>query len=123
MMKLQQKAKEFTERASIQYLLKHGICREDLETLLVSFASDAIKYDATKLKLHNLQINPRDLPPESGDMPKDMKPVLAYTKELGWTTAIRRKHNRKYEWYCSNYYGNTVFLDKEIIMWAELPEV
>lgn len=63
-----------------------------------------------------------EFPETSGDMHKDWKPVLIYTKELGWTVGMRFKKNRKYEWYCSNYDGNTIFLDEEIIAWKELPE-
>lgn len=63
-----------------------------------------------------------EFPETSGDMHKDWKPILAYTKELGWTVAMRFKKSRKHEWYCSNYDGNTIFLDEEIIAWKKLPE-
>lgn len=66
--------------------------------------------------------NMGEFPETSGDMRKDWKPVLIYTKELGWTVGMRFKKNRKHEWYCSNYDGNTIFLDEEIIAWKELPE-
>ena len=66
--------------------------------------------------------NMGEFPETSGDMHKDWKPVLIYTKELGWTVGMRFKKNRKHEWYCSNYDGTTIFLDEEIIAWKELPE-
>jgi hypothetical protein len=75
-----------------------------------------------KIVWHNLMENPKDLPPASGEFFAERKPILAYTKELGVTTAIRRKHGRGYEWHCSNYDGNTLFLDREVIAWAELPK-
>lgn len=74
------------------------------------------------IEWHDLKENPKDLPPASGEFFSERKPILAYTKELGVTTAIRRKHGRVYEWYCSNYDGNTCFLDREVIAWAELPK-
>lgn len=62
-----------------------------------------------------------DLPELSGEMHAERKPVLAYTKSLGWTQAVRRRiGKRKFEWVC--YDGNTLFFDEEIIAWAELPE-
>lgn len=62
-----------------------------------------------------------DLPETSGEMHAQRKPVLAYTKSLGWTQAIRRRVGKKFEWVCSNYDGNTLFFDDEIIAWTELP--
>lgn len=70
---------------------------------------------------HDLRKNPEDLPPLSGELHSEMKPVLAYTQDLGWTSAVRRKRGRAIEWYCSNYDGNTIFFDKEIIAWTEIP--
>ena len=64
-----------------------------------------------------------DLPEPSGEMHAQRKPVLAYTKSLGWTQAIRRRVGKKnFEWVCSNYDGNTLFFDDEITAWTELPE-
>lgn len=64
-----------------------------------------------------------DLPETSGEMCAERKPVLAYTKSLGWTQAIRRRvGKRKFEWVCSSYDGNTLFSDDEITAWTELPE-
>lgn len=64
-----------------------------------------------------------DLPELSGEMYAQRKPVLAYTKSLGWTQAIRRRvGKKKFEWVCSNYDGNTLFFDDEITAWTELPE-
>ena len=71
---------------------------------------------------HDLRKDPKDLPTPSGEMPAERIPVLACTKELGVTVAIRRRHGRAYEWYCSTYDGNTVFLDREIIAWCEIPK-
>ena len=71
---------------------------------------------------HNLRENPEDLPPFSGDMHAEFKPVFAYTKELGITTALRFKKGKTAEWHCSTYDGNILFLDKEIIAWAEIPK-
>ena len=64
-----------------------------------------------------------DLPELSGEMRAERHCVLAYTKSLGWTQAIRRRvGEKKFEWVCSNYDGNTLFFDKEIIAWTTLPE-
>lgn len=64
-----------------------------------------------------------DLPELSGEMHEQRKTVLAYTKSLGWTQAIRRLvGKKKFEWVCSNYDGNTLFSDDEIVAWTELPE-
>lgn len=64
-----------------------------------------------------------DLPEPSGEMRAQRKPVLAYTKSLGWTQAVRRQvGKRKFEWVCSDYDGNTLFSDDEITAWTELPE-
>jgi len=64
-----------------------------------------------------------DLPEPSGEMRAQRKKVLAYTKSLGWTQAIRRQvGKRKFEWVCSDYDGNTLFSDDEITAWTELPE-
>lgn len=64
-----------------------------------------------------------DLPETSGEMCAQRKPVLAYTKSLGWTQAVRRQVGKnKFEWVCSNYDGNTLFSDDEITAWTELPE-
>lgn len=64
-----------------------------------------------------------DLPETSGEMCAQRKPVLAYTKSLGWTQAVRRQvGKRKFEWVCSNDDGNTLFFDDEITAWTELPE-
>lgn|GEM_PF-5735826 len=71
---------------------------------------------------HDLRKNPKDLPPLSGEMYAERKPIFAVTEELGLTTAVRRMHNRKAEWYCSTYDGNIIFLDKEILAWAEIPQ-
>lgn len=71
--------------------------------------------------LHDLRKNPEDLPPLSGELHSEMKPVLAYTQDLGWTSAIRRRRGRAIEWYCSSYDGNTIFFDEEIIAWTEIP--
>ena len=73
---------------------------------------------------HDLRKNPKDLPPFSGDMMAQRTPILAYTQELGVTQAIRLKRGRgNAEWYCSNYDGNTIFYDSEIIKWAEMPQI
>lgn len=71
---------------------------------------------------HDLRKDPKDLPTPSGEMSAERIPVLACTKELGVTVAIRRRHGRAYEWYCSTYDGNSVFLDREIIAWCEIPK-
>ena len=64
-----------------------------------------------------------DLPEPSGEMRAERKPVLAYTKSLGWTQARRRQVGKgKFEWVCSHYDGNTLFSDDEITAWTELPE-
>ena len=64
-----------------------------------------------------------DIPESSGEMHAERKPVLAYTKSLGWTQAVRRQVGKKnFEWVCSNYDGNTLFSDDEIVAWTELPE-
>ena len=64
-----------------------------------------------------------DLPELSGEMHEQRKPVLAYTKSLGWTQAIRMQVGKnKFEWVCSDYDGNTRFFDDEITAWTELPE-
>jgi len=64
-----------------------------------------------------------DLPETSGEMYTERKPVLAYTKSLGWTQAIRRQVGKgKFEWVCSSYDGNTLFSDEEITAWTKLPE-
>lgn len=64
-----------------------------------------------------------DLPELSGEMHAQRKPVLAYTKSLGWTQAVRRQRGKRaFEWVCSNYDGNTLFFDDEITAWTELPE-
>jgi hypothetical protein len=64
-----------------------------------------------------------DFPEVSGEMRAERHCVLAYTKSLGWTQAVRRRiGKRKFEWVCSNYDGNTLFFDDEIIAWTELPE-
>jgi len=64
-----------------------------------------------------------DLPETSGEMCVQRKPVLVYTKSLGWTQAIRRQVGKgKFEWVCSSYDGNTRFFDDEITAWTELPE-
>lgn len=64
-----------------------------------------------------------DFPELSGEMHAERKPVLAYTKSLGWTQAIRRRvGKRAFEWVCSNYDGNTLFRDDEIVAWTELPK-
>ena len=70
---------------------------------------------------HDLRKNPKDLPPLSGEMYAERRPIFAVTKELGLTTAIRRKRGRTTEWYCCSYDGNTIFFDKEILMWGEIP--
>ena len=74
-----------------------------------------------KIIVHDLRENPKDLPPFCGEMHADRKPILAYTEMLGWTSALRFKRGKKAEWYCSNYDGNTIFFDNEIIAWAEMP--
>lgn len=64
-----------------------------------------------------------DMPEPSGEMRAERKPVLAYTKSLGWAQAIRRQVGKnKFEWVCSDYDGNTLFSDDEITAWTELPE-
>lgn len=65
-----------------------------------------------------------DLPPTSSEMHAERYPILACTKskEIGVTVAIRRKHGWAYEWFCSDYDGTTLFLDKEVIAWCEIPE-
>lgn len=64
-----------------------------------------------------------DMPETSGEMRAQRKPVLAYTKSLGWAQAIRRQVGKnKFEWVCSDYDGNTLFSDDEITAWTELPE-
>lgn len=64
-----------------------------------------------------------DLPELSGEMYAQRKPVLAYTESLGWTQAIRRRvGKRAFEWVCSDYDGNTLFRDDEIVAWTELPK-
>jgi len=64
-----------------------------------------------------------DLPETSGEMCAERKPVLAYTKSLGWTQAIRRQVGKgKFEWVCSSYDGNTLFSDDEVTAWTVLPE-
>lgn len=79
--------------------------------------------DINVIKLHDLRKNPDDLPETSGEMHAQRKPVLAYTKSLGWTQAIRRRVGKKnFEWVCSDYDGNTLFSDDEITAWTELPE-
>ena len=51
-----------------------------------------------------------DLPEPSGEMRAERHCVLAYTKSLGWTQAIRRRvGKKKFEWVCSDYDGNTLF--------------
>ena len=47
------------------------------------------------IKWHDLRKNPDDLPEPSGEMHAQRKPVLAYTKSLGWTQAIRRRVGKK----------------------------
>ena len=64
-----------------------------------------------------------DYPKTSGDFKDERHPVLAYTYSLGWTVAIRKKKGKKYEWYCSNYDGNTIFFDNEVLAWQETPPV
>lgn len=71
---------------------------------------------------HDLRKNPKDLPPTSGEMHAERYPILACTKNGYVTVAIRRKHGRAYEWFCSDYDGNTLYLDKEIIAWREIPK-
>ena len=61
-----------------------------------------------------------DLPPTSGEMHTERYPILACTKNGYVTVAIRRKHGRAYEWFCSDYDGNTLYLDKEVIAWCEI---
>jgi len=61
-----------------------------------------------------------DLPPTSGEMHAERYPILACTKNGYVTVAIRRKHGRAYEWFCSDYDGNTLYLDKEVIAWCEI---
>ena len=61
-----------------------------------------------------------DFPPTSGEMHAERYPILACTKNGYVTVAIRRKHGRAYEWFCSDYDGNTLYLDKEIIAWCEI---
>ena len=63
-----------------------------------------------------------DLPPTSGEMHAERYPILACTKKGYVTVAIRRKHGRAYEWFCSDYDGNTLYLDKEVIAWCEIPK-
>jgi len=65
-----------------------------------------------------------DLPKTSGKMRAQRKSVLAYTKSLGWTQAIRRQvgKKKKFEWVCSSYDGNTLFSDDKITAWTELPD-
>ncbi len=63
-----------------------------------------------------------DLPPTSGEMHAERYPILACTKNGYVTVAIRRKHGRAYEWFCSDYDGNTLYLDKEVIAWCEIPK-
>lgn len=63
-----------------------------------------------------------DLPPTSGEMHAERYPILACTKNGYVTVAIRRKHGRAYEWFCSDYDGNTLYLDKEVIAWSEIPK-
>ena len=63
-----------------------------------------------------------DLPNTSGEMHAERYPILACTKKGYVTVAIRRKHGRAYEWFCSDYDGNTLYLDKEIIAWCEIPK-
>lgn len=56
-----------------------------------------------------------DFPETSGEMRAERHCVLAYTKSLGWTQAIRRRvGKKKFEWVCSDYDGNTLFFDEEI---------
>ncbi len=75
------------------------------------------------IEWHDLRENKKDLPPFSGDMMSQRTPILAYTQKLGVTQALRFKRARgKAEWYCSNYDGNTIFFDSEIIAWAEMPQ-
>ena len=61
-----------------------------------------------------------DLPPTSSEMHAERYPILACTKNGYVTVAIRRKHGRAYEWFCSDYDGNTLYLDKEVIAWCEI---
>ena len=63
-----------------------------------------------------------DLPNTSGEMHAERYPILACTKNGYVTVAIRRKHGRAYEWFCSDYDGNTLYLDKEVIAWCEIPK-
>ena len=76
----------------------------------------------SEIKLHFTSYG--EFPETSGEMHAERHPVLAYTKSLGWTQAVRRRvGKRKFEWVCSDYDGNTLFFDDEIIAWTELPAV
>lgn len=76
--------------------------------------------EADKPKWH--KVADGDLPPTSGEMHAERYPILACTKNGYVTVAIRRKHGRAYEWFSSDYDGNTLYLDKEIIAWCEIPK-
>ena len=111
------------EEMSVDWIRSQGWSEENLPSdefgqMLKAYLAGL---EAGKPKWH--KVADGDLPETSGEMHAERKPVLAYTKSLGWTQAVRRRiGKRKFEWVCSDYDGNTLFFDDEIIAWTELPE-
>lgn len=58
------------------------------------------------------------------EVPKEKTRVLAWHKITGFAVAERNKRYRnKYEWELANYEGTFCFMDKEGIIWREMPEL
>jgi hypothetical protein len=109
--------KEAEERIKEKYSFQSFITREQGQELY----QDGAELGYNKANEWH-KVADGDLPPTSGEMHAERYPILACTKNGYVTVAIRRKHGRGYEWFCSDYDGNTLYLDKEVIAWCEIPK-
>ena len=104
------------------YLIKKKATRDKIENLYSEELKQAYLAGLKAGRPEWHKVADGDLPPTSGEMHAERYPILACTKNGYVTVAIRRKHGRAYEWFCSDYDGNTLYLDKEVIAWCEIPK-